>query len=161
MGSLNKADVRLFDTPVGVTNVNVGDYFVYTGLLYDPNTEHWYELKFDNDPERACPTNTILKLTEIIPQAYLSPPKGVRAARQKLQVPRMLYRFEAKIHVPGRVGVYNERVEKFTCTVNAYDVRELIDLKVLKKVDARLHQTAFPGVARRQVQRPNMLIECD
>ena len=161
MGSLNKCDVRIFDTPEGVTHVNVGDYFVYTGRLYDPDSELWYELTFDDDPERACPKHTKLKLAQKIEKTYASPPKGVRVARQKLRIPYMLYRFEGKIHVPGLVGVYDERVEKITCTVNAYDVKWMMHLKVLQKVNERLHQTAFPGVARRRVQRPNMLIECD
>ena len=141
--------VRAFDTPAGVTNVHVGDRFVYTGRRHDDEIEGWMMLQSDDD-ERECPAHTTLKLTRSYSIEFVSRPRGTRGAMIRLRRPQMNYEFEA---------VDNENddpaAKKFKCTVSVYDLKHMINTDQLRKIPKSLHRTAFGSVARRRAQRTN------
>ena len=121
MAASNKYTVRVFDTPAGLTNVHVGDRFVYTGRRHDDEIEGWMMLQSDDDA-RECPANTTLKLTNSYPIEFAPRPRGTRGAMIRLRRPQMNYEFEA---------VDNENddpaAKNFKCTVSVYDLRDMIN----------------------------------
>ena len=97
MAASNRYTVRVFDQPAGVTNVHVGERFVYTGRRHDDDLERDFVLTSDDD-ERECPAYTTLKLTNSYPIEFAPRPPGTRGANIRLRQPRMQYEFEAVDH---------------------------------------------------------------
>ena len=134
MAASNQYTVRLFDTPAGVTNVHVGDRFVYTGRRHDENLEQDFVLTSDDD-ERECPAHTTLKLTNSYAIEFAPRPRGTRGANIRLRQPRMQYEFEAVDH-----GNDDPAAKKFKCTVSVYDLKHMINTDQLRKIPRRRAQ---------------------
>ena len=115
--------------PEGVTNVRVGDRFVYTGnrpdfvLLADPTLEdgEW------KDDEVECPPDTVLKLMKSYPVYTSKRTSGRRGAHTILANPYMNYEFEG-------VDI------TFKCTVPPHNLRRMINSEQLRKIPARLQR---------------------
>ena len=141
----NKYTVSLFDTPVGVTNVHVGDRFVYTGRRHDENLERDFVLMLTCDfVKRECPPHTILKLTNSYRIAFAPVPFGTKGHGRQLKKPQMQYEFEDEFEAKMRDG------RKFKCIVSVYDLKHMINTDQLRKIPESLHQTAFGKVAKRR-----------
>ena len=147
MAASNRYIVRVFDEPAGVTNVHVGECFVYTGRRHDDDLERDFVLTSDDD-ERECPAYTTLTLTNSYPIEFAPRPRGTRGAMIRLRRPHMQYEFEAEVNEDD-----DPTKKKFKCTVSAYDLKHMINTDQLRKIPESLHQTAFGKVAKRRAHR--------
>ena len=147
MAASNRYTVRVFDQPAGVTNVHVGERFVYTGRRHDDDLERDFVLTSDDD-ERECPPHTTLKLTNSYPIEFAPRPRGTRGAMIRLRRPHMQYEFEV-------IEDDDPTKKNFKCTVSAYDLKHMINTDQLRKIPESLHQTAFGKVAKRRAHRTN------
>lgn len=100
--------------PEGVTDVHVGDRFVYTGNRPD------FVLLADDDDEVECPRGTELELVNSYP-VYVRERASLRGARMPLAKPHMNYELS---------GVH----ATFKCTVHARNLRRMINSKQLSQV---------------------------
>ena len=149
--------VRVRGSPVvSVTNVHVGDYFVYNGSTYDKNLERDFEVCYNVD-DRKCTENTILKLITMHEMEFAPRPAGARCANIRLKHPRMQYVFEAQVNEEAQVNKEETMHEEATeeseaqikkaalCTVDVYDLKYMINNYKLCKMPGASYQIASVG----------------
>ena len=148
MDAPNRYMVRVVGPPAApacVTNVHVGDRFVYTGRIYDENLERDFVLNSDDD-QRECTEFTTLKLIASYVMEFAPRPRGVRGANKRLRHPQMQYKFE---RVNDEDIMHEETTKNiFKCTVSVYDLKHMINNGQLCKIPGTSRQIASVGRQR-------------